>query len=60
MQEQEEDRRIQFRQDLLSLPGGQAWLIHVGGLFGWRERLLGPGGFGMPDGLRIAMHARGW
>lgn len=57
---QREEQRIRFRQTLMSLPGGVAWLLHVSRLFDFRESLLGPGGFGVPHPLRVLLHARGW
>ena len=53
-------RRIHFRQAVLSLPGGAAWLCVVGRLFGYDERFFGPGDVGMPNVLRVAMHRLGW
>lgn len=55
-----ESVRIQFRQALLSLPGGPAWLVHIGRLFGFREQFFAPGNFGLPTALRVAMHRLGW
>lgn len=55
----QEEYRIRFRQALMSLPGGTKWLVHVGQLFGFRERLLGPG-IGLPDELRILLYKIKW
>jgi len=55
-----ESDRIRWRQDLLALVGGPEWLCRIGELFGWNERCFGPDDVGMPDGLRVQMHARGW
>ena len=52
--------RINFRRDMLSLPGGPEWLLHISRLFGPSERILGPGNFGLPDRLRVMMHRLGW
>lgn len=52
--------RIRFRQALLSLPGGPAWMVHIGRLFGFRERFFAPGNFGLPRALRLRMHRLGW
>jgi hypothetical protein len=52
--------RIRFRQALLSLPGGPAWLVHIGRLFGFHERFFAPGNFGLPNVLRIGMYRLGW
>ena len=52
--------RIRFRRALMALPGGTAWLLHVARLFEFRERLLGPGDFGMPTRLRVLMFRHGW
>lgn len=49
-------QRIEFRQRLMSTPEGMAWLLHVARLFGFRENILGPGDFGMPDHLRAQPH----
>ncbi len=57
---QRQEQRIRFRQDLMSLPGGVAWLLHVSRLFDFRESVLGPGGFGLPHRLRVLLHERGW
>lgn len=53
-------QRIEFRRALMSLPGGVGWLLHVARLFDFVESILGPGGFEMPDGLRIKMFQIGW
>lgn len=56
----EGERRIRFRQDLMSIPGGTAYLVKMGGLFGLTDKALGPGSWGMPDTLARSMHAKGW
>lgn len=55
---QREVQRIEFRRDLMSVPGGVEWLTHVARLFDHREQSLGPGDFGLPRGIRIALHKR--
>lgn len=57
---QRELQRIKFRQTLMSIPGGVQWLVHIGKLFGFSERFLGPGNFGMPQKLMRSMHQLGW
>ena len=52
---QREEVRIRFRQRLMALPGGVAYLLHVARLYDFGERLLGPDSVGLPDGLRTAM-----
>lgn len=52
--------RIQFRQALMSVPGGVEWLVHVGKLFKFREQLLGPGDFGVPTSIRVMLYQLGW
>ena len=51
----EELARIRWRSALLAAPGGSAWLVHVGRLFEFNEKLLGPRHIGLPQELRVAL-----
>ena len=47
--------RIRWRQTLMSVPGGVAWLLHVSRLYDHQERLIGPHHIGLPDDIRLSM-----
>ena len=55
--QQREEQRIRFRQRLMTLPGGPAWLLHVGRMYEFNEKLLAPDHIGLPKNLLDA-HAQ--
>ena len=44
----------------MTIPGGVAWLLRMGRMYEFKERLLCPTHIGLPKELMTEMNKKGW